>query len=194
MAMLKKGLRGEPVRRLQAKLGVDVDGIFGPGTDKALREYQKENGLSVDGIAGPDTFSEMGLHELVLLKRGSRGKTVKRLQEALDTGADGIFGKGTEALVRQFQKDNDLSVDGIAGPNTLAAMDLFTEFDADVASQSQIPEDGGGWVFTSDGAEEVGPPAELAEASETEVEEEEEEVEEKSAMRSIWDTVTGVFS
>ncbi|MCM3182020.1 peptidoglycan-binding protein [Priestia megaterium] len=37
-------------------------------------------------------------------------------------GTDGIFGANTEAAVRNFQKDNKLAVDGIAGPNTLTAI------------------------------------------------------------------------
>ena len=41
MAILKKGLAGEPVRRLQAKLGVTADGQFGPGTETALKDWQK---------------------------------------------------------------------------------------------------------------------------------------------------------
>lgn len=125
MAILLRGLRGEPVRRLQEKLGVEADGIFGGGTEKALREYQKENGLSVDGIAGPDTFSQMGLYDLVLLKRGSRGSTVKKMQEKLGIGADGKFGPGTEKAVKAFQAENGLTADGIVGPNTLAALELF---------------------------------------------------------------------
>jgi len=48
-----------------------------------LREYQQKNGLAVDGIAGPDTFFQMGLYELVLLKVGTHGETVKKLQTAL---------------------------------------------------------------------------------------------------------------
>src|SRR5690349_14705233 len=80
MAMLKKGLAGEPVKRLQAKLGVTADGDFGAATDAALRAYQKANGLAVDGIAGPDTFVHMGLYELVLLMNGSAGETVKKVQ------------------------------------------------------------------------------------------------------------------
>ena len=42
MAMLKRGTSGEPVRLLQAKLNVPVDGDFGPATDKALRDYQQK--------------------------------------------------------------------------------------------------------------------------------------------------------
>jgi hypothetical protein len=34
MAILKKGLSGEPVRRLETKLGIEADGTFGPGTEK----------------------------------------------------------------------------------------------------------------------------------------------------------------
>ena len=70
MSILKRGLKGAPVKRLQEKLGISADGDFGPGTEKAVKAYQQSNGLSVDGIAGPDTFAAMGLHELVLLRVG----------------------------------------------------------------------------------------------------------------------------
>ena len=40
MSILKRGLKGAPVRRLQAKLGVTADGDFGPGTEKAVRDFQ----------------------------------------------------------------------------------------------------------------------------------------------------------
>ena len=40
----------------------------------------------------------------MLLKIGSRGNEVKELQEFLGIGADGIFGKGTAAAVKEFQK------------------------------------------------------------------------------------------
>ncbi|MEC9368241.1 MAG: peptidoglycan-binding protein [Pseudomonadota bacterium] len=125
MAILLRGLRGEPVKRLQAKLGVEADGVFGPGTEKALKDYQKSKGLTVDGIAGPDTFSSMGLTELILLQRGSRGDTVKKLQQALSIPADGKFGPATEKAVKEFQQKNGLKADGLAGPQTLAKLNLF---------------------------------------------------------------------
>ena len=105
MAILKKGLSGEPVRRLQAKLGVEADGEFGPNTEKALKDWQTKNGLTADGIAGPDTFMTMGLYELVLLKQGTRGNAVKKLQEKLAVTADGQFGAGTEKAVRDYQSE-----------------------------------------------------------------------------------------
>jgi Putative peptidoglycan binding domain len=78
MAILKKGLSGEPVRRLQTKLGVKADGTFGDNTEKALKNWQTKNGLAADGVAGPDTFMAMGLYELVLLA----GYTRRCCQEA----------------------------------------------------------------------------------------------------------------
>jgi len=125
MAILLKGLRGEPVKRLQEKLSIEADGIFGSGTEKALKDYQQANGLKVDGIAGPDTFSHMGLYDLVLLRRGTRGTTVKKMQEELGIDADGKFGAGTEKAVKEYQEKNGLKADGIVGPGTLAKLELF---------------------------------------------------------------------
>lgn len=62
------------------------------------------------------------------LRRGSRGTAVKALQEDLillgylNGKADGIFGARTEAAVRQYQRRNRLGVDGIAGKQTLSAV------------------------------------------------------------------------
>ena len=114
MAILLRGLKGEPVRRLQEKLGVEADGDFGGGPEKALKDYQTKNGLQVDGIAGPDTFAHMGLYDLVLLKRGSRGSTVKSMQEKLGIDADGKFGGGTEKAVKAYQEESDCGWDEIA--------------------------------------------------------------------------------
>ena len=140
MAMLRRGLVGEPVRILQEKLGVDADGIFGGATDRALRQYQQDNGLSVDGIAGPDTFTEMGLHQLVLLQRGIRGHMVRRVQEALGIGVDGIFGAGTENAVKQWQEGNGYEVTGFVDPTMLAALG-FPEFTPETVHASVINED-----------------------------------------------------
>ena len=125
MALLRRGLCGEPVRILQQQLGVTADGIFGKDTEAALRQYQSDNGLSVDGIAGPDTFHSMGLDELVLLHRPIRGQMVRRLQEGLGIGADGVFGPGTESAVKKFQEENGLEVTGQAGPETLRLVPGF---------------------------------------------------------------------
>ena len=51
----------------------------------------------------------------MLLKVGSKGEDVKKLQEKLGTGADGSFGPGTEKLVKEWQSKNGLTPDGIIG-------------------------------------------------------------------------------
>ena len=64
------------------------------------------------------------------LKYGSSGSDVEKLQNALidkgydvgSTGADGVFGKNTQAAVKAYQKANGLAVDGIAGSNTLGSL------------------------------------------------------------------------
>lgn len=189
MAILKKGLSGEPVRRLQAKLGVKADGEFGPGTEKALKDWQSKNGLSADGVAGPDTFMAMGLYELILLKQGTKGSTVKALQEKLGIGADGQFGPGTEKAVREYQKANGLAADGVAGPLTLAQMKLFKEITPDVVKMSRVPASSvdipvAGNLSMPSAAPEIGAPA----AAQPEMKKAD-----ASGMRSIWDTIKGIF-
>lgn len=141
MSILKKGMKGAPVKRLQVKLGVSADGIFGSGTEKAVREFQKSAGLTADGIAGPDTFTAMGLGELVLLRIGTRGETVKTLQSALGITADGKFGPGTAKAVREFQKANGLDADGMAGPETLAKIDAFPEITQETVAKAEVQPD-----------------------------------------------------
>lgn len=70
------------------------------------------------------------------VRRGSRGPSVRLLQERLDRHgfdpgpADGIFGSGTDQAVEQFQAAQDLVVDGVVGPRTWAL--LMVEVRAEV--------------------------------------------------------------
>lgn len=69
---------------------------------------------------------------MTTLKLGSKGAEVKTLQTALNKACpygltvDGVFGKKTEAAVKDFQKHNDLSVDGIAGAKTWSKLGYET--------------------------------------------------------------------
>jgi peptidoglycan hydrolase-like protein with peptidoglycan-binding domain len=59
--VLKRGDRGAAVRRVQAKLRVSVDGVFGAQTEAAVKRFQKRRGLSADGVVGPLTRDALGL-------------------------------------------------------------------------------------------------------------------------------------
>lgn len=64
--LLKKGSKGEDVKTLQKALnkkgyGLEVDGDFGPATDKAVRLFQRASGLFVDGKVGPYTWEKLNV-------------------------------------------------------------------------------------------------------------------------------------
>lgn len=57
--LLKVGSRGEYVKKIQEKLGLEADGIFGKMTAEAVKDWQASKGLTADGIVGPKTFKAM---------------------------------------------------------------------------------------------------------------------------------------
>jgi peptidoglycan hydrolase-like protein with peptidoglycan-binding domain len=175
MAILKRGMAGEPVKRMQEKLGVPADGDFGPGTEKALRDYQQAQGLAVDGLAGPDTFVHMKLYELVLLMNGSTGETVTKVQRELGVTEDGIYGPATAKAVQAFQTKNGIVADGLVGPDTLEKMSGFAEFTPEVVKRSLTTDDKSEAPAASIGKTDAG----TAPAPE---------------RRSLWSRVKGLFS
>ena len=65
--------------------------------------------------------------ELPVLKRGAKGDSVKALQALLNgygyaIDVDGSFGGATEAAVKQYQQDHDLTADGSVGRKTWTAL------------------------------------------------------------------------
>ncbi len=87
--------------------------------------------------------TKMGEDTDALSKYGSRGQEVRTIQQKLknwgyyDGEVDGIFGSKTQAAVKAFQRKNGLTVDGIAGPNTLRAMGIASSSSSSSSSVSQ---------------------------------------------------------
>ncbi len=144
---LRRGDRGDAVRTLQSRLNahgarIAEDGIFGRGTDRAVRSFQGSKELLVDGIVGPNTWRALGESSSAkpapkpapekpsatpTLRQGDRGDAVRTLQTHLrERGAslrvDGIFGNGTDRAVRSLQRAAGIRVDGVVGRNTWKAV------------------------------------------------------------------------
>ena len=77
-----------------------------------------------------------------LSKYGSRGDEVIQIQTKLkrwgyyNGNIDGIYGSQTQEAVRYFQRKNGLTVDGIAGPKTLAAMGITSSSSSSSSSSN----------------------------------------------------------
>ena len=59
IGVLRRGSRGDGVKLMQEALGLDADGVFGRGTERALKLWQTDNGLTPDGVAGPLTMAKL---------------------------------------------------------------------------------------------------------------------------------------
>jgi N-acetylmuramoyl-L-alanine amidase len=50
---------GPVVRYLQHRLAVEIDGVYGPQSEAAMKKFQKQNGLRTDGVIGPNTWNKI---------------------------------------------------------------------------------------------------------------------------------------
>ncbi len=114
------GNRGADVKAIQHLLNITADGVFGPATERAVKDFQAARRLRVDGIVGRATWNQLA----PTLRAGNRGNAVKALQlllnEKLNAGlvVDGSFGPATRHAVVSFQNHAGLAADGIVGPAT----------------------------------------------------------------------------
>lgn len=145
---LRKGDRGSEVTAFQKMLHdlnfkVTVDGMFGSETENIVKEFQQKHSLSVTGIVTPELLGaiqeEVSLPSVpekkftsgAYIKKGDSGSAVVSIQHALNAlranpaiNEDGVFGSGTVAAVKAFQKKKNLQADGIVGPATFAALGI----------------------------------------------------------------------
>ncbi len=135
---LSVGSRGDAVVALQRALlahGVEVvggaDGAFGPMTLAAVNAFQRSVGLPETSSVDDGTATALGLVDspMVGLTRGARGEAVVQLQRLLISlgqdpagGADGIFGPGTEAALRNVQSAFGLTASGMVDETTAARL------------------------------------------------------------------------
>lgn len=142
MQLIGLGSAGPEVLDVQHRLeaagltcGHDDPGVFGRGTEGAVRMFQQQRGLTADGVVGEDTWSSLveagyRLGDRLLYERQPmlRGDDVQELQRRLnrlgfDTGyTDGVFGPQTAEAVREFQLNSGIQVDGKAGAVTIDAL------------------------------------------------------------------------
>lgn len=140
---IRQGDRGpavEDVQRRLLALGYDlgptgVDGVFLGATLSAVSSFQATQGLAEDGAVGPATWSalvdatfRLGDRLLYIRYPYLHGNDVRVLQRALNAlgfacgQPDGIFGVFTERAVRELQANIGQPADGIAGPETVRAI------------------------------------------------------------------------
>ena len=122
--------RAQRALRRTPDLGLVVDGIFGPETEAAVKNFQQGVGLMVDGIVGPQTWQVLpDGGPMPILQQGATGDVVRSLQQILTNGApgqwnttpqgaDGDFGPHTRSSVEAFQRWGGIAVNGIVGDQT----------------------------------------------------------------------------
>lgn len=159
-AALQRGNTGPEVTDLQNQL-IDsgfydgpVTGYFGELTENAVKRLQQTKGQTATGIVDDKTFSylqpaDSGTTDGTRLALGDKGQYVTDLQNNLKaTGhyngpISGYFGSLTEKALMEFQRDRGLDVDGIAGEQTLMALQQVATATtpAEPASQSDMKVD-----------------------------------------------------
>lgn len=140
----------------------DITGKYGKRTQAAVKKFQKRYGLEQSGIADEETqrmiFAKAGVeapqssdeqanvYGSETLREGSRGDAVRLLQENLTLlefysgSITGSYGRLTKEAVRRFQKEHDLSADGMAGPRTFKKLtQLLVGEDAQETPAALLP-------------------------------------------------------
>lgn len=135
--LAKRGDRSPTVKKLQQLLvranvvvSGGADGIFGPGTEAAVKQYQTLRGLTVNGVLDVPTATVLGMIEATpILRRGARGEAVRAVQQQLIAvgftlrgGADGVFGSATVTTLRSFQRSKGLVATGAVDAGTAAIL------------------------------------------------------------------------
>jgi LysM repeat protein len=118
---------GETLSGIAAKYGLTIDYLAKLNElDNPDRIYHGQR-LKLKGTVPQSKPVVKPTKDLVpypghVIKKGSKGKNVERIQRAVDANPDGLYGPKTEAAVKAYQKRHGLAVDGIIGPKTWSMM------------------------------------------------------------------------
>lgn len=130
---------GDTVRETQQILkdrgfNVGVDGIMGPRTQAALRQFQKSENLDPTGRLNRQTLVALGIQESAASGASEQRQygpdIVRKVQATLnargfETGpANGRMSPQTRQALRQFQKSENLEETGRLNPGTLTALGM----------------------------------------------------------------------
>jgi len=136
-ASLKRGSSGSKVEQLQQRLKNwgyykgEVDGIYGSGTENAVKQFQRKNGLTADGVVGPATAKKIG----ITLSGGqaSASKDVDLLARLIYGEARGEPYEGQVAVAAVVLN----RVESSKFPNSIASV-IYQPGAFDVVSDGQI--------------------------------------------------------
>lgn len=164
---MRSGDTGYQVSELQEQLKTlgfyegEATGVYDAATVAAVKAFQKKNNLTVNGVTDSKVYSALKVillptavantaatpapasvtaDNVIVLRRGTRGLAVTRVQERLvalgyySVIPDGIYDADDIAAVKEFQKKNGLTADGVAGLETQQKL-----FDASALSASATP-------------------------------------------------------
>ena len=142
------------VRAFQKQFNLTADGVVGRQTWYKISyiyvSVKDLAELTSEGETSSGTLSD-GTWGGTTLRSGSTGSSVEQLQFWLNTLAqydssipsvtvDGVFGSGTTAAVRAFQRKYGLTVDGVVGQTTWSAVyDQFRSIQSDNGTPNAYP-------------------------------------------------------
>ena len=154
MPTLVKGNKGQLVKRLQRELNeagysLSVDGDFGSKTEQAVKSFQSQAGLEVDGIVGPKTWKALLENTKPIVTGNVREKLAKIAEKhalANFNEADGSYNYFRKDFIPPLPKSNwawcaafvhkcleeasgrDIPIDPKTGPATFALCETFQQW------------------------------------------------------------------
>ena len=157
-AQVARNLSPATIRMLQHSLiqggyAVDAaDGVWGPKTETAVREFQRAKGMQATGRPDPDTLTALGVTGNAATRPGMQSgapsadnfppvrqrtpadldrATIRAIQQALDKqglqvgSVDGVWGERTAAAIGNLQRARGMPASGELDAHTLAALGLL---------------------------------------------------------------------